>query len=274
MDDKGDFDKGHDGQYSQLLRRNPVAWENNFHDMSFEWRRLFSEVFGTFLLVVAAVGPVMVSASYHGEVSRAVAVTVPGLMVMAIILFMGAVSGAHLNPVVTFAFALRREFPWKRIPGYLVAQLIGAVLACLLLETIFGDVGALGATIPAINDTGATIIEALLTLGLLSTILGTASGAQNVGPLSAIAVGGYIALAGLWASPVSGASMNPARTLGPDIVTGHYGHLWVYLVGPTLGMLVAVGAALILRGKGGDLSAIRAAQGTLSAGDTSKDTSN
>ena len=270
MDSVSNLANDKEAQFSQIIRRTPVAWERDFQNLSFEWRRLFSETFGTFLLVVAAVGPVVVSAYYHGVVSRTVAVIVPGLMVMAIILFMGAVSGAHLNPVVTLAFALRNEFPWKRIPGYLLAQLVGSIAACLFLEAIFGDVGSLGATIPAISNSSAMLIEALLTLGLLSTILGTASGAQNAGPLSAIAVGGYIALAGLWASPVSGASMNPARTLGPDIVTGNYGHLWVYLVGPTIGMLVAVGAAWILRGKGGDSNAIRAAQGTLGLSQISK----
>ena len=185
-------------------------------------------------------------------------------LVMAIILFMGNIGGAHLNPVVSVAFALRREFPWARIPGYVVMQAGGAVVAALFLRAVFGPIGMLGATVPAhgINGPRAMLIEAVLTLGLVSTVLGTASGAQNVGPLSALAVGGYVALAGLWSSPVTGASMNPMRSLGPDVALGRFPAYWVYLAGPALGMLVAVGSAIILRGRGGDPAAARAAQGT------------
>jgi aquaporin Z len=186
-------------------------------------------------------------------------------MVMAIILFMGATSGAHLNPAVSIAFAARGDFPWRRVPGYIVAQFVGAVLACLLLAGLFGRVSPLGGTVPGhgINDLQAVVVEILLTLGLVSTILGTASRAQSVGPLAALAVGGYIALAGLWASPVSGASMNPARSLGPDLVVGNLAHAWLYVVGPIVGGLLAVGVAYILRGPGGDLPAVQAAQGRL-----------
>ncbi|HVC38476.1 MAG TPA: aquaporin [Candidatus Dormibacteraeota bacterium] len=239
-------------------------WLREFHDPSHEWRRLFSELFGTFLLVVVAAGAVVVNALSHGGVGRGAEVVAPGLMVMAIILFMGRVSGAHLNPAVSIAFALRRDFPWRRVPGYVVAQLVGACLACLFLLAVLGHGGALGATEPGPGMSGwqATLVEALLTLGLVSTILGTASGAQNVGGLSALAVGGYIALAGLWASPLSGASMNPARSFGPDFAIHNFASFDVYLVGPLLGALLAVGAAYVLRGPGGnDPSAELAAQG-------------
>jgi aquaporin Z len=118
---------------------------------------------------------------------------------------------------------------------------------------------------PGVSDLQALAVEAVLTLGLVSTILGTASGAQNVGHLSAVGVGGYIVLAGLWSSPVSGASMNPARSFGPAVVAGEFAHLWVYLVGPAVGTLVAVGVALIRRGRGGDSTATQAAQGSPSA---------
>ncbi len=171
----------------------------------------------------------MVGALSHGAISRPAAVVAPGLMVMAIILFMGEVSGAHLNPAVTLGFALRRDFPWARLPGYVVVQLAGATLACLFLWAVYGKVGMLGATEPGagISDWQATLTEVALTAGLVTTILGTASRAQNVGPLSAIAVGGYIGLAGLWSSPISGASMNPARSFGPDLVLGRFDHFWV-----------------------------------------------
>ncbi len=191
--------------------------------------------------------------------------TAPALTVMAVILFMGAVSGAHLNPVVSIAFALRRDFQWRRVPGYVLAQLLGALLAAWVLRLAFGNVAHLGSTLPGggFTTTQAFVIEALLTLGLVSTILGTASSAQNLGPLSALGVAGYIALAGLWASPVSGASMNPARSLGPAIVSGDLHDWWIYLIAPLVGALAAVLAALVLRGPGGDPGGVRAAQGAL-----------
>ena len=242
-----------------------TPWERRFDDPTREWRRLFSELFGTFLLVVAGAGAPAVNAFTHGAIGRGAAVTAPGLTVMAIILFMGAVSGAHLNPVVSVAFAARGDFPWRRVPGYVFVQLLGATLAVLFLDAMFGKVGMLGATLPGagIDDAQALLMELVLTVGLVSTILGTASRSQNVGPLSAVAVGGYIVLAGLWSSPVTGASMNPARSFAPDLVLGNFAHYWVYAVGPTAGALIAVGIAFILRGRGGDEHSVAAAQGTL-----------
>src|SRR5579859_6468636 len=121
---------------------------DSFDEPALEWRRLFGELFGTLLLVLAGAGGPVVDAVSRGAISRQAAVAAPGLMVMAAILFMGAVSGAHLNPAVTLAFGLRRDFPWRRVPGYLVAQFAGATLACLFLWAVFGKVGALGATVP------------------------------------------------------------------------------------------------------------------------------
>ena len=237
-----------------------------FWDDSLEGRRLFSEVFGTFLLVLVAVGGGQVNARFGGIPSGVRAVA-PALMVLAVILFMGAISGAHLNPAVSIAFALRRDFPWKRVPAYLVAQFAGAALATLLLWAMIGKHGAAGLTLPGpgISTETAMWWEALLTLGLVSTILGTASGAQQVGALSAVGVGSYIALAGLWASPVSGASMNPARSLGPALVLNDWTAWWAYLVGPILGGAVAVGVAYVLRGSGGGKAGREAAQGDLGA---------
>jgi aquaporin Z len=182
---------------------------------------------------------------------------------MAAILFMGKVGGAHLNPVVSIAFALRRDFPWVRVPGYICSQVTGGVLACVFLWAVFGRPGKFGATVPGpnVSDVQALLIEVVLTLGLVSVILGTASSAQNVGALSALAVGGYIALAGFWADPFSGASMNPVRSLAPDLVRSDLSHTWLYIVGPLAGALLAVVFAFILRGPGGDTDAVRAAQG-------------
>ena len=237
----------------------------DFDNPRLEGRRLFAETLGTFMLVLVGAGGGVVDAVSHGAITRIAAVTAPGLMVMAIILFMGAVSGAHLTPAVSISFAARGDFPWRRVPGYVIAQLLGATLACLVLWALFGKVGMLGATEPgtAITDLQAFGIELLLTVGLVSTILGTASKAQNVGPLSALAVAGYIILAGLWSSPISGASMNPARSFGPDLVLGDFRHYWPYLAGPLAGGLIAVGFACLLRGRGGDRPALLAAQGSL-----------
>jgi aquaporin Z len=247
--------------------REPIGlqtpWTRDFHDLAFEWRRLFAEVLGTFLLVLAAAGGAVVNARSHGQVPLDARVVAPGLTVMAVIYFMGTVSGAHLNPAVTISFALRRNFPWKRVPGYIGAQLAGSVLAAVFLRATFGDIGHLGATGPGpgISATTATLIEMVLTAGLVSVILGTASGGRNIGANAAIAVAGYIVLAGLWAAPVSGASMNPARSLGPALIGGQWTEWWAYIVGPVAGGVIAVGFAWILRGPPSQAAA-EAAQGS------------
>ena len=238
----------------------------DFDDPSLEWRRLFSELLGTFLLVMAAAGGGILVG--EGQIALGAAVVAPGLTVLAIILFMGAVSGAHLNPVVSLAFALRGDFPWKRVPGYIIVQLIGATLACLFLLAVFGNIQHLGATLPGsgYENWQALLMEIALTAGLVSVILGTASAAQNVGAIAALGVGSYIALAGLWAAPVSGVSMNPARSFGPALVSGDFAHYWVYVVGPLAGALIAVGFAYVLRGAGGTAISRAAGSGVLEPG--------
>ena len=253
-------------------RTHHVLWlefgnRNDFDDPRREWRRLFSELLGTFALVLVASGGGILHGK--GQISLAAAVVAPGLMVMAIILFMGAVSGAHLNPGVSLAFALRGDFPWKRVPGYIIVQLAGATLAALFLRWVFGNVEHLGATLPGpgYRNWQALLMEIVLTLLLVSVILGTASAAQNVGAIAALGVGGYIALAGLWAAPVSGTSMNSARSFGPALVSGHWTSYWVYIVGPVAGALIAVGFAFVLRGRGGDVISRAAGSGVLDQGE-------
>jgi aquaporin Z len=238
----------------------------DFDDPRREWRRLFSELLGTFALVLVAAGGGLLHAK--GQISLSAAVVAPGLMVMAIILFMGAISGAHLNPAVSLAFALRGDFPWRRVPGYIVIQLIGATLAALFLRLVFGNIEHLGATLPGAGykNWQALLMEIVLTALLVSVILGTASAAQNVGAIAALGVGGYIALAGLWAAPVSGVSMNPARSFGPALASGDWTSYWVYVVGPIAGALIAVGFAFVLRGRGGDVIARAAGSGVLDEG--------
>ncbi len=238
---------------------------NDFKDPHQEWRRLFSEVLGTFFLVLVATGGGMMSHAFPDTISRQAAVVAPGLMVLAVILFMGKISGAHLNPAVSVAFALRRDFPWRRVPGYVVAQLAGATLACLFLRAVINVSASYGSNYPAhgYSNWAAFWMELILTTGLVSVILGTASGAQNVGIIGAFGVGSYIALAGLWGSPISGTSMNPARTFGPDLVGNDWTAYWVYVAGPLAGAVVAVALAFVLRGRGGGQSGSGAAQGDI-----------
>lgn len=253
------------GRFERWFEVEVVDPMADFQSPRQEWRRLFAEVLGTFLLVVVAAGGGMMSQAYPGQISRAAAVVAPGLMVMGIILATGKVSGAHLNPAVTLAFSLRGDFPWRRVPGYIIAQLAGATLAALLLQAILGVSATYGSNYPAAEATAvqAYWMEALLTFGLVSVILGTASGAQNIGVTGAIAVGGYIALAGLWGSPVSGTSMNPARTFGPDLASLDFSAYWVYVAGPLTGAVGAVIVAFVLRGYGGGRIGSEAAQGAL-----------
>ncbi len=237
----------------------------DFKDPRQEWRRLFSEVLGTFFLVLAAAGGGMMGHAFPNTISRTAAVVAPAFTVMAIILFMGKISGAHLNPAVSIAFALRRDFQWGRVPGYIVAQLAGATLAALFLRGVIKVSANYGSNYPAAgySHMAAFWMELIFTMGLVSVILGTASGAQNIGIFGAFGVGGYIALAGLWGSPISGASMNPARTFGPDLVGSNFTAYWVYVAGPIVGAAFAVGIAFILRGPGGGKAGSGAAQGAL-----------
>ncbi|MDH2445130.1 aquaporin [Amnibacterium sp. CER49] len=252
-----------DAEHLSLSERQRLE-VRDFDNPDQELRRLLAELLGTYLLVIVAVGAGVVDTLAHGKVGPAGEVTAPALMVTAIILFMGTISGAHLNPAVTFAFALRRDFPWRRVPGYVLAQIIGSILAALTVEALLGMSGGLGATRPGpgFSTMQALLMEVLLTAGLVNVVLGAASGAQNIGPLAALAAGSYITAAGLWGGPVSGASMNPARSFGPALVGGDLGDYWIYLVGPAGGALLAVGVAILLRGRGGtDKAAKSAAEG-------------
>ena len=244
-----------------------VITSNNFNNphWKLQGRRLFSELLGTFFLVLVAAGAGMMGQAFPGTISRTAAVVAPGLMVIAIILFMGKVSGAHLNPAVSVGFALRGDFPWRRVPSYIVIQLVGATLAALFLQSVIHVSATFGSNYVAAGYSAIDgfLMEAVLTLGLFSVVLGTASGAQNVGAISALGIGGYIALAGLWGGPISGASMNPARTFGPDLVGGDFTNYLVYVAGPLVGVIVAVGVAFVLRGHGGGRSGSEAAQGTM-----------
>jgi aquaporin Z len=258
--DKGEPLIGWLSRHTAAIRASEVQ----FDDPRLEYRRLFAEVWGTFLLVlVAAGGGVVGATAFGGDLTLPMKALAPGMMVMGVIFFMGTISGAHLNPAVTLAFAVRGNFPWRRVPGYIVAEFLGAILAALFLQAMYGGI-LNGANEPAaqVDGTVAVLTEAVLTLGLVSVILGTASGARNVGIAGAIAVGAYIGLVSVWGAPVTGASMNPARSFAPMLVGGDLTNYWIYLVGPLVGAMLAVGFEYILKGRA-TKSGGEAAQGTL-----------
>ncbi|MDQ2744689.1 MAG: aquaporin [Chloroflexota bacterium] len=212
-------------------------------------RRLFAEFMGTFALTFVAAGAGVIGA-ISGQVGSVAAAVAPGLLVMVMIYTIGPISGAHVNPAVTLAFALRQNFPWRRVPGYWGVQLAGAVLAALLLRWLFGLAGHVGATLPHFGDLQSLVMETILTFLLVTVILAVAANHQIVGSNAALGVGATIVLDGLFALPISGASMNPARSFGPALVAGQLGTYWIYVIGPIAGSLLAVGAACLLRGPG------------------------
>jgi aquaporin Z len=212
-------------------------------------QRLLAEVIGTFLLTFVDAGGAMVAAVSQGEVTAAARGAAAGLTIMAMIYAFSEVSGAHLNPAVTFAFALRRAFPWRRVPIYWLAELTGATLAALLLlRSLQGNVAHVGMTLPHHGALLGVAFEVVLTFILVSVILSTATQDATVGKQAALAVGGTVALCGLFSRPMSGASMNPARSLGPAIVGGSMGIAWVYVVGPMVGATLAVIACRLVHG--------------------------
>jgi aquaporin Z len=215
------------------------------------WVRLIVEILGTFMLVTVAAGSGVINVYAGGSpVARAAATIAPGALVMALIYAWGPLSGLHINPAVTFAFAARRVFPRHWILPYWVAQFVGAIGAALFLQVVFGDVSA-GGNYPISKPGGdwrAFVMEIVLTAILVSVILHTATGGRSIGHNAAIAVGSTVALLGLFASPISGSSMNPARTLGPDIVSVNFTGWWVYVFGDIIGAAIAVVIIILVRG--------------------------
>ncbi|MBV9277763.1 MAG: aquaporin [Candidatus Eremiobacteraeota bacterium] len=205
---------------------------------------------GTFLLTFTAAGADAVEFASNGTIGHVARYAAPGLVVMAMIWSLSGISGAHINPAVTLGFAARRCFPLHRIPGYLIAQLAGSIAAAALLYGIVGSDIQHGATkpTPPFTDPAAMITEIVLTFILVFTILATAEEEAVVGKNVALAVGGIVAMCGLAFSPLSGASMNPARSLGPAIVAGKFEHIWIYLIGPFVGALLAAGVVHLLLG--------------------------
>jgi aquaporin Z len=225
-------------------------------------RRLAAEAFGTFALVFVAVGGDAMAVVSAGEVSVAARAVAPALMVAALIWAIGDASGAHFNPVVSLAFSLKRLFPARWLVPYWAAQVGGALGAALVVRWLFGDAVRAGVSTPHIASGTAVALEAVLTWLLVTVILGTADRSRIVGPDAALAVGATIALCGLIALPVEGASMNPARSLGPAVIAGELGDVWIYILGPAIGACLAVLLTRFLHGGSErDAKATEAAQG-------------
>lgn len=209
---------------------------------------LAAEAIGTFALVFAGAGAIVVNAKTGSLGHVGIAATF-GLVVMAMIYAVGHVSGAHFNPAVSFAFALTRHFPWSHVGGYWVAQLLGALGAALLLRASLGDIANVGATLPLGSAPQAFLWETILTFFLMFVIMAVATDTRAVGEAAAIAIGGTVALDALFGGPITGASMNPARSFGPAIASGELRDLWLYLVAPICGAALGAIAYLFVRGE-------------------------
>jgi MIP family channel proteins len=211
-------------------------------------RRLVAEALGTFCLVFAGTGAVVVNAVAGNPLGHGGVAAAFGLVVAVMIFAIGHLSGAHINPAVTLAFAGARHFPGREVAPYVLAQLAGALLASLSLRGLFGLAGGLGATHPDhVGDAGALALEAGLTAVLMIVILAVATDTRAVGSMAAIAIGGTIGLEALVMGPITGASMNPARSIAPAVVAGDGADLWLYVVGPIAGALVGAAIYAFLR---------------------------
>ena len=211
-------------------------------------RALVAEAIGTFALVFAGCGAVMVDAKTHALGHVGVALTF-GLVIMVMIYAVGHVSGAHFNGAVTFAFALTRHFPWPRAVGYWTAQLLGAIAAAALLRAALGDVAHVGATLPSGSQGQSFLWELVLSAFLMFVILAVATDTRAVGEAAAIAIGGTIGLDAMFGGPISGASMNPIRSIGPALVSGDLHALWLYIVAPIVGTSLGGLAYQFVRGE-------------------------
>jgi MIP family channel proteins len=208
--------------------------------LAYHLPRYIGELVGTFLLVLVATGVVVGNAAANGAITHVGIAIATGLIVTALIYALGHLTGAHLNPAVSLAFALGRHFPIRDLVPYWVAQLAGAVLASVVVRWLWGDIANLGATLPGLTESRALVLEFLLTFLLMFVITAVATDTRAVGQAAALAIGAVVLLEVMFAGPASGASMNPARSLGPALVSGTWQSQWIYLLGPGLGAVAGV----------------------------------
>lgn len=210
-------------------------------------RKVFAEVVATFLLVFVTCGSAALSKSNEGAISQLGASVAGGLIVTVMIYAVGHISGAHMNPAVTLAFAALRHFPWIQVPFYMAAQLTGAIAASFTLRQLLHPITNLGTTVPSGTDTQALVMEIVVTFSMMFVTSAVATDTKAVGELAGLAVGAAVTITSILAGPVSGGSMNPARTFGPALASNRYKGLWVYFVGPPLGTLLGAWCYKIIR---------------------------
>lgn len=206
-----------------------------------------AEGIGTFALVFCGTGAIIINDLSGGAVTHPGVAGTFGLIVMAMIYTFGDLSGAHINPAVTLAFAYANKFPWKKVPGYILSQLIGALLASALLWLLFPDHPTLGATLPGLAIWKVFLLELILTYFLMLVIIHVATGSKEIGSMAAVAIGGVVLLEALFAGPVTGASMNPARSFAPALLSGNMSDLWIYTLAPIGGAILAVISCRIVK---------------------------
>jgi len=212
-------------------------------------RKCAAELIGTFILVFCGTGAIIVNSVSQGVISHAGVAITFGLVVMSLIYALGDISGAHMNPAVSIAFVIAKRFELKKLLPYIVSQLVGALLASLLLKYLFPTDEFLGATIPAGSDSQSFILEIVLTFFLMLVIINVATGSKEVGMFAGLAIGSVVLLEAMFAGPICGASMNPARSFGPAIISGHLQQLWIYIVAPVIGAVLAIGCWNLLKTK-------------------------
>lgn len=203
-------------------------------------KKYISEFVGTFALIFCGTGAMTINEVTNGSIGHVGIAITWGLIVMAMIYAFGEISGAHFNPAVTISFAYAKKFPWSEVPKYIVFQILGALLASFTLWFLFPGSEFYGATIPSTDATRAFVLELLLTFFLMVTIINVSTGSKEVGVMAGIAIGSVVLLEAMFAGPITKASMNPARSLAPALVSGHFQDLWLYMIAPVLGALLAV----------------------------------
>lgn len=210
-------------------------------------KKYIAESIGTFAMVFCGTGAMTINEVTGGSISHVGVAITWGLIVMGMIYAFGEISGAHFNPAVTVAFAFAKKFSWKETPKYILAQCLGAILASAILWYLFPESETYGATIPTVDAFRAFVLELLLAFFLMVVIINVATGSREIGTMAAIAVGGVILLEAMFAGPITKASMNPARSLAPAIISGQWQHFWVYIAAPFLGMLLAVSTCKLVK---------------------------
>ncbi|HTD99200.1 MAG TPA: aquaporin [Mucilaginibacter sp.] len=203
-------------------------------------KKYLAELLGTYALVFAGTGAIIINQQTHGSITHVGVAITFGLIVMSMIYTFGDISGAHLNPAVSIAFTIAKTFPVRQLLPYIISQLTGALLASLTLKFLFPENQFLGATIPAGTASQSFVLEFILTFFLMLVIISVATGSKERGMFAGLAIGSAVGLEAMFAGPICGASMNPARSLAPAIVSGHTEFLWIYLTATTLGAVLAI----------------------------------